>query len=250
MADEPKPDLLTYWIDLAKWLIVSVGLVIMTTIIDRGFKDRAAGIVEMNAHDKYVTDLIVLNKEVGPRRLLAQYFANVTASDKLRRGWEKYYALLDSEYRAIANRDTVIADQQRALLIKPVLTRSDSFNLERIDLERRDIKRALDTPLKPLEPIVVRPTDAASANVWEEKGFKDLAQRDAKGAIEAFEMAEHSYNGYHNAYDLARYLKQNEALQNTNDTALWNAALQHIVTNYSWGMPQGTKKMILRRSQP
>ena len=55
-ATDPAPPAgsLPYWIDLAKWLIVSVGLVIMTTIIDQGFKDRAAGIVEMGAYDKYV----------------------------------------------------------------------------------------------------------------------------------------------------------------------------------------------------
>lgn len=97
-SPEQKFERFKYYVDFAKWFIVSVALVVVTLIIDAGFKDRAAGLSELQQYDKYVTQLIVLNEEVGPRRLLAQYFANVTASDKLRERWQEYYKLLDGEY--------------------------------------------------------------------------------------------------------------------------------------------------------
>lgn len=246
MADESAPTKpgIAYWIDLAKWAIVSVGLVVMTTIIDAGFKDRAAGIVEMGAYDKYVTDLVVLNEEVGPRRLLAQYFAHVTASDKLRPGWQAYYALLDSEYKAIAARDSAQWTEQKQLLSKPLLNKTDSIRLEYYETERRRNENQLYAPLKVVE-VAAKPADAASAAFWEQQGFDALAKKDAKAAIEAFRKTEESYNGYHNAYELTRYLQQNEALH-TNDTAAWNKAAKHIVVNYAWGMPKGTREKLLK----
>ncbi|MFZ4572535.1 MAG: hypothetical protein ACOYM0_15525, partial [Bacteroidales bacterium] len=50
--------------DVVKWLIGSVALVIVTMVIDYGFRDRAAGLNEVKQYDNYVTNLIVLNKEV------------------------------------------------------------------------------------------------------------------------------------------------------------------------------------------
>ena len=82
-------------IDLIKWFLGSFVIVVMTTIISYQFQDREHGLNEMNQYDKYVTELIVLNKDLGKRRLLAQYFAYVTPSDKLREPWMDYYLLLD-----------------------------------------------------------------------------------------------------------------------------------------------------------
>ena len=108
--DDPnfKFEKFKYVVDLIKWFIVSVALVMMTTIIDSGFRDRAAGIQEIQQYDKYVTDLIVLNKEIVPRRLLAQYFATVTASDKLREHWKDYYNQVDIEYNQYRIQDSII----------------------------------------------------------------------------------------------------------------------------------------------
>jgi hypothetical protein len=43
-----------FGIELFKWFIGSVAIVVMTLIIDKGFKERTAGIQEMQAYDKYV----------------------------------------------------------------------------------------------------------------------------------------------------------------------------------------------------
>ncbi len=84
-------------VELFKWLIGSVALVIMTTIINWGFKDRVAGLLEIEQYDKYATELIVLNNDPVKKRMLAQFFSKVTPSEKLREGWGK--VLQGSGYR-------------------------------------------------------------------------------------------------------------------------------------------------------
>ncbi len=75
-----------YKVDLIKWLIGSVALVIMTTIINWGFNDREEGLNEIQQYDKYATELIVLNNNPVNKRMLAQFFSTVTPSEKLRKG--------------------------------------------------------------------------------------------------------------------------------------------------------------------
>ena len=71
--------------ELLKWLIGSFAIVIVTLIINYGFRDRAAGLNEIQQYDKYVTELIILNNDPGQKRMLAQFFAYVTPSEKLKK---------------------------------------------------------------------------------------------------------------------------------------------------------------------
>lgn len=88
---------LKMWIDLGKWSIVSVGLVLMTKIIDTGFKDREVGMKEITTYDRY-TKLITDHNRIAERRMLAQFFANVSPSDEIRKGWQRYYEEINKEY--------------------------------------------------------------------------------------------------------------------------------------------------------
>jgi len=99
VAENPTWEKTKYYIELTKWFIVSVVIVVVSLIIDSGIKERAQGMNEIEQYGKYATNLIILNEDIGPRRLLAQYFAYVTASEKLRKGWMNYYLVIDSEYR-------------------------------------------------------------------------------------------------------------------------------------------------------
>ncbi len=112
---ETKQDFerLKYWISLGKWFVVSVALVIMTTIIDWGFKDRQAGLAELKFYDNYVTELIVLNPSPVQKRMLAQYFACVGPSDKLRERWKIYH---DSIYREYIDYITPLLEEEALLL--------------------------------------------------------------------------------------------------------------------------------------
>ena len=104
-----------YNVELAKWLISSVVLVVMTTIIDWGFRDRAAGLQEIQQYDKYATELIILNDNPKNKRMLAQYFSYVIPSEKLREGWKQYYKEVNDEYTAILRQDSIAKSELEKL---------------------------------------------------------------------------------------------------------------------------------------
>ena len=156
-------------IDLIKWFLGSFVVVIMTTIISYQFQDREHGLNEMNQYDKYVTELIVLNKDLGKRRLLAQYFAYVTPSDKLREPWMNYYLLLDKEYKQLQRQDSLITIQ---------LSNSDSTSNKHLLEKQEEIKQKLNDDL-------VMPGDnkVNEASRLERLGFEAVLNGDIQSAI-------------------------------------------------------------------
>lgn len=94
-------------IDLFKWLIGTIGLTIITYIINWGFRDREQGMNEISQYDKYATDLIVFNDNPVNRRMLAQFFSNVTPSEKLKNGWMSYYKEVNNEYISFLIKDSI-----------------------------------------------------------------------------------------------------------------------------------------------
>ena len=128
--------LLKIWIDFIKWAVVSVALVLISLIIDSGFKDRELGIGELNEYGRYV-DLITDYNKVAERRLLAQFFAYVSPSEKLREGWEKYFEVVNAEY------DSTISEKEAI-----------SNTIEKIDTtkaDQRKIKKELEIKRRELE---------------------------------------------------------------------------------------------------
>ena len=138
-----------YKVELFKWLIGSVALVVMTTIIDWGFKDRAAGLQEIEQYDKYATELIVLNNDPVKKRMLAQFFSKVTPSEKLRDGWEKYYKEVDAEYKEFLRKDSIAQDKLKALADQDTSKLSQSQKIEKVQLEIqvKEVQRMINQPL-------------------------------------------------------------------------------------------------------
>lgn len=133
----PDPHaLLKIWIDFFKWFVVSVAIVIMTKIIDSGFKDRELGIQELNEYGRYV-ELITDYNKVAERRLLAQFFAYVSPSDKLREGWENYYKVVSAEYDSVMATKEAIANT----IAKLDTTKADQRKLKReLEFEKRELE--------------------------------------------------------------------------------------------------------------
>ena len=129
--------------DVAKWLIGSVALVIVTMVIDYGFRDRAAGVEEVKQYDRYVTTLIVLNKEVGPRRLLAQYFSYVLPSDKLRKCWQNYYWVVNVEYQAMVKKDSILGSKLKSFMTMKAITQEQQIEFEALDKEKHRTEKEL-----------------------------------------------------------------------------------------------------------
>lgn len=135
-----------YIVGLIKWFIVSVVLVVVTLIIDTGFRDRAAGLQEIQHYDKYVTELLVLNKEIGPRRLLAQYFSHVTASKALRDQWKEYYKEVDAEYRSYLIQDSITKARLDEIVTKDSMSRKSE--IQNLRQKLNDLDKKINTPLR------------------------------------------------------------------------------------------------------
>lgn len=136
-------------VELFKWLIGSVALVVMTTIIDWGFKDRAAGLQEIQQYDKYATELIILNNDPVKKRMLAQFFSKVTPSEKLRDGWEKYYLEVDAEYREFLKKDSAAQAKLEELAQRDSTKLSESQKREKEQAEQtvRETRRLMSQPI-------------------------------------------------------------------------------------------------------
>ncbi|MBN1198357.1 MAG: hypothetical protein JXA23_03320, partial [Bacteroidales bacterium] len=128
---------LQVWIDLAKWFITSVVLVVATMIIDAGFKDRQANLAELKFYDNYVTELIVLNPNPVQKCMLAQYFACVTPSEKLRERWIVYHDSIYPDYAAyiqpLRQEESLLMERCRELVISQDVTDSRQVEINEIE---------------------------------------------------------------------------------------------------------------------
>lgn len=249
-------------VDLFKWLIGTVGLTLITFIINWGFRDREQGMNEISQYDKYATELIVLNDNPVKKRMLAQFFANVTPSEQLKDGWQAYFSEVNKEY----DRFMAEANAEKKRLAE--LQRKDTAKLS--SAEKNEIK-VLEPTVQQKESIINAPlwvpddgevkaiistrftkTDsknAQQASEFEDRGFSYLLNKDVDNAIKAFTQSENSYNGYHMVYDIADYLKDNRDALATDDAAHWKSAYATILSKYSWKMPGSYKAKLDEQSK-
>ena len=69
----------------------------------------------------------------------------------------------------------------------------------------------------------------------ENKGFQALVNGNYNTAIASFQAAENAYPAYHNVYELARILRQNQSQMI--DPAKKKEVFQKIVKDFSYGAP-------------
>ncbi|WP_343852367.1 hypothetical protein [Algoriphagus jejuensis] len=157
----PEFEKFKYKVEIVKWFIGSVTLVVISMMIEWGFKDRAAGLNEIKEYDKYATELIILNNDPIKKRMLAQYFSKVTPSEKLREGWEAYYTEVDKEYREFLRQDS-LAKIRLAELSKDTSETKNTLNEIEVALLSKQIhenQRIFNQPLilpenRTIQPIV------------------------------------------------------------------------------------------------
>ena len=234
-------------VELFKWFIGSVALVLVTTVIDYGFRDRAAGLEEMQQYDKYITDLIVLNKEPGQRRMLAQFFANVTPSEKLRKGWADYYREVDKEYQlfiapVLKNDSLVKKEYDSIILHKDTTNVVQKARLMLLKTKMEDNERLIN-------PDIILPSKAGNKDYnaaldWELKGFNYLLAKDVENATMAFRNSEDAYNTFHSVYEIANYLTAKQAVLKDAGSPAWKEAFMYIANQLSWEMPDGMRKKL------
>ncbi len=215
-------------VEVFKWFIGSVVLVSISMIIEKGFRERAAGIQEMNAYDKYVA-VILEADNIEKRWKLTQYFSTVTPTERLRERWEIY-------------RDSISKDYKEFIKLKLAKIPDTISKAEQQRQKNEVLMAQYETPL-----VSVSNSNSKSelASAWEEQGFFYLLKRDVKNAIYCFKQSEATYNQYHQVYEIAKYLdSQKELLYETNSPN-WKIAFRKIATSYSWKMPKGVKDSLL-----
>lgn len=233
-------------IELFKWLIGSVALVLVTTVIDFGFRDRSAGLTEIQQYDKYVTELIVLNGDPGQKRMLAQFFSNVTPSEKLKAGWTNYFNQVDKEYKVyiepILKNDSIIRKEYYSFAGKKTLTQEEIKKKQVLEVQIEENNRLIN-------PAIILPSQTSknfdSALDWEKKGFSFLLEKDIENAITSFINSEKSYNSFHQVYEISNYLIKNKSQLLTRDSVFWKTAFKTILENYSWKMPISVRQQII-----
>ncbi len=98
-AENVRFERLRLWLNLAKWLIGSVAITLIVFSFNWILKERIQGLDEIKEYEKHI-ELITADGSIEKRRLLAQFFSNVTASSTLRQGWKDYSSQVQKDYES------------------------------------------------------------------------------------------------------------------------------------------------------
>ncbi len=230
---------LATYLDFTKWIVVSVALVIIANVVDSSLKDREAGINEIKQYDTYV-ELVIQADRIGQRWRLAQYFSKVTASERLRDRWSDYFKIVESEYLDSMHKQAELFAEAKRLdsLSKLPKYQDDSILKEQREINHQKIQN-LNQELITSTSSIAKPDEGAAK--FERQGFEFLLQKDAEGAIAAFNNAEQQTNGYHMVYDIWNYLRKRPELKDATNAAAWKKAYADILRDFSWRMPPDIK---------
>jgi hypothetical protein len=222
-------DKIDKFIEYLKWALITLSLPTVAIIIANFYQERREAIEEMKYFEKYTEDVRDLSK-IEQRRQLVRYFATVAPNNRLKESWENYLDTINKDYnKAIA------LDKLEKELKKDTL--NNAKKLDSINNERTKIEAQMKSS-----------KDLVSASKFELDGFKFLIDKDVNSAIKSFEESENSYNGFHNAYGIARYLAKNKDNLLNKNTIEWKSVYKVIVTEYGWKIPEIYKKELIKLS--
>jgi len=88
---------LKLWLGFAKFILGTFVLGLVTTLINSAIQEREIELKEQEQVAQFLQH--ALQEDVGVRRRFAQYFSTVTRSDKLRKGWQTYFTLVEKEFQ-------------------------------------------------------------------------------------------------------------------------------------------------------
>lgn len=227
--DEGKLNLM---VDLFKYAIVSVAIATTTMIISDLFKEREQDVKELEYFGTYVED--IKNADgIVQRYQLSKYLAIVAPSGELKKSWERYFDSVRIEY------NEYLRDRERKQLLDTIVNPSPEVLFEKFQLDEKILMKE-----QPLQP----GNNLSAASYYESLGFEKLLAGDVKASIENFKKSETAFNGFHNSYEISRYLSnnQNQLIDTTSNQ--WQIALKKIQEDYSYGMPPRFKDRLKKMS--
>ncbi|WP_203294011.1 hypothetical protein [Luteirhabdus pelagi] len=134
-------------VDIVKWLIGTVGLTLITFVINWGFKDRERGLIELQMYDRYANKTVVFHENPKNRLLLAQFYSNVSPSEKLRTGWVKYLKVVEEDYRIFKKEDSITKAELLKLKKEDTLNKSQIEEKQQLEIKNANIERIKAEPL-------------------------------------------------------------------------------------------------------
>lgn len=226
-------------IDLLKWFINTVVIGLLTFFFTWVLNERKQGVEEIKVYNTYV-ELVTKVDGLAERRLLAEFFSNVTVSNKLKKGWENYYDILDKQYKIeLAKQDSIINKIDSS-------TAKGKVELENALLVKNKIESTgLTSPIISNGNISNKNYDLALKN--ELDGFNYLLEKNIEDAISAFSRSEKAYNSFHQVFEIGQYLKSKKKF--TKDDKFWRTTYKDLIENYSWKMPKSVKSEFEKRTK-
>lgn len=210
-------------VDIIKWFIGSIVIVIVTLIIESGFKERETGIEEMKIYNEYV-DIILKADNIEERWKLAEYFAIVTPTQRLRERWVNYQNILAPDYKRYKGLDSVEAE---------IVSNPNEYMMDSLVIIQEE-KKTLGGSL-------VHKSNFQLAEQYESAGYEALLNKDISEAIKNFKLSEDYYNGYHQVYEIYLYLLKKKKQLANSTLEEWKSVYTDILNKYSWKMPDEYK---------
>ncbi|MEO8149047.1 MAG: hypothetical protein ABI723_15480 [Bacteroidia bacterium] len=236
-------------IDIVKWIIGSVVLVIVTTIIDTGFKEREMAIKEMAKFDSYI-DMVTSADKLVERKRLAQFFKTMTISKDVQARWSDYYEIVSKEYDDTLAVRVAKQDTLNLLLKKPMKNETDSQKIQQIQQDINGLNYQLISNISPTNAVQIKNINIATAH--EQVGYEALKDGDFKTAADNFKAAEDNYPTLHNNYELSRLLAKksdelSKAVTEEEKQNILAATYDTILKNYTYKMPLDVKQNLKRK---
>jgi len=155
-------------IDVGKWFIASVAVIVAASVVSDSFKERETEIKELDFFDKY-TATVTKADGIPERRLLAEYFATVAPSGEFRDAWKAYEAIIDKQ--ETTTKQAIAARTELEKIPNP----TDAQKQQRIELSQ-----LIETQQKPL----VSPAVSNAPVEWFVIAGTDESLPDAKAELE------------------------------------------------------------------
>lgn len=221
-------------IELGKWFIVSVAIVLSTSIVNDGFKERDQDIKELQFFDKY-TKIVTDDRGVEKTWLMCEFFTAVSSEGELKNAWTRYKDIIEPRYNAYRKNVAKIVE----INAKEKQTEEDEMKI--INLKQKNIE--LDNITASFNNRSNLRDNYKTALNFEKEAFRKLLNKDLEGAISDFSKSEDEFSGFHNSYELQKYLKENPPETDQE----WRATYARILKAYSWKMPEAAKIQLKRR---
>lgn len=137
-------------IDLGKWMLTSVAIVVGASIVSDAFKEREQDVKEFTVFDKYV-DTVTQADNPEKWALLANYFSIVAPKGELRESWKDYKKYVDDTI-------TVYRANKLESQVKLALPNPTAADLERIAQLEASISSLEQSFLPPPNAVVTSPS--------------------------------------------------------------------------------------------